>query len=78
MAYSRISTFKTIEQFQARLDELHLQLPLDEHVHSGDKSVLAQPLVSRGGLIGNRFCILPMEGWDGTADGKPTELTKCR
>jgi len=25
--------------------------------------------------IGNRFCILPMEGWDGTPDGEPTSLT---
>ena len=25
--------------------------------------------------VGNRFCILPMEGWDGTADGEPTDLT---
>jgi len=28
--------------------------------------------------IGNRFCILPMEGWDGTTGGKPTELTRRR
>jgi 2,4-dienoyl-CoA reductase-like NADH-dependent reductase (Old Yellow Enzyme family) len=26
---------------------------------------------------GNRWCILPMEGWDGTLDGRPTDLT-CR
>ncbi|WP_332913633.1 hypothetical protein [Algoriphagus boritolerans] len=24
------------------------------------------------------MCILPMEGWDGTTDGRPTELTKRR
>ena len=28
--------------------------------------------------VGNRFCVLPMEGWDGTADGRPTELTTRR
>ncbi|HMY74262.1 MAG TPA: NADH:flavin oxidoreductase, partial [Blastocatellia bacterium] len=28
--------------------------------------------------IGNRFSILPMEGWDGTPDGKPSELTLRR
>ncbi len=39
---------------------------------------LAQPLISRAGHIGNRFCILPMEGWDGTSDGKPTDLTRRR
>ncbi|MGI9474801.1 MAG: NADH:flavin oxidoreductase, partial [Rubripirellula sp.] len=31
-----------------------------------------------GCTIGNRFCILPMEGWDGTRAGKPTELTRRR
>jgi 2,4-dienoyl-CoA reductase-like NADH-dependent reductase (Old Yellow Enzyme family) len=25
--------------------------------------------------VGNRFCVLPMEGWDGTRDGEPSELT---
>ena len=25
--------------------------------------------------VGNRFCILPMEGWDGTPQGEPSELT---
>ena len=28
--------------------------------------------------VGNRFCILPMEGWDGTTDGEPSELTARR
>lgn len=28
--------------------------------------------------IGNRFAILPMEGWDGTLDGRSTELTVRR
>ena len=28
-----------------------------------------------GFVIGNRFCIQPMEGWDGTSDGRPTEFT---
>src|SRR5262249_26071268 len=26
----------------------------------------------------NRFAILPMEGWDGTPDGRPTDLTRQR
>ena len=28
-----------------------------------------------GRRVGNRFCILPMEGWDGTTTGEPSELT---
>jgi 2,4-dienoyl-CoA reductase-like NADH-dependent reductase (Old Yellow Enzyme family) len=27
---------------------------------------------------GNRFCVLPMEGWDGTPEGEPSELTRRR
>ena len=45
---------------------------------SGDQSPLAAPIRHDRGTIGNRFCILPMEGWDGTQDGKPTELTRRR
>jgi 2,4-dienoyl-CoA reductase-like NADH-dependent reductase (Old Yellow Enzyme family) len=32
-------------------------------------------LVRNGITIGNRIAVQPMEGWDGTPDGKPTELT---
>ena len=28
--------------------------------------------------MGNRFCILPMEGWDGTREGAPSDLTTRR
>ena len=34
---------------------------------------------SRGRItLGNRFTILPMEGWDGSPDGAPTELVRRR
>ena len=78
MTYPRISSFKTVDQFRSRLSELQLELPIDEEIGTGPESILGQPLVSKAGLIGNRFCILPMEGWDGTTDGKPTELTRRR
>ncbi|MCO8124794.1 NADH:flavin oxidoreductase [Stieleria sp. TO1_6] len=76
--YPRIASLKTFDDFQQRLDALGLELPADESVQSGPDSPLAQ--TSRVGslTIGNRFCILPMEGWDGTTDGKPTELTRRR
>jgi 2,4-dienoyl-CoA reductase-like NADH-dependent reductase (Old Yellow Enzyme family) len=78
MAYPRVSTFKTAAQFRERLQELNLNLPFDETVQSGPESILEQPLNSVCGLIGNRWCILPMEGWDGTTDGRPTDLTRRR
>ncbi|NLE46084.1 MAG: NADH:flavin oxidoreductase [Chloroflexi bacterium] len=45
----------------------------------GDDSPLARPYrLADGRVIGNRFCIQPMEGWDGTRDGKPSALTLRR
>jgi NADPH2 dehydrogenase len=78
MAFPRIASFKSHADFVSRLSELGLDLPCDETVLSGGESPLAQPIVLDGNTIGNRFCILPMEGWDGTTDGKPTELTRRR
>lgn len=78
MSFPRVSTFKTIEQFRHRLAELQIDLPVEESVSSQPDSPLAMPINSSAGPIGNRFCILPMEGWDGTTDGRPTDLTRRR
>ncbi|TWU33022.1 oxidoreductase [Novipirellula artificiosorum] len=78
MAYPRIASFKSHEDFTGRLKELGLDLPSDAEVQSGDDSPLGQTITLKSGKVGNRFCILPMEGWDGTSDGKPTELTRRR
>ena len=75
MAYPRIASFKSHADFAGRLAELGINLPSDASLLSGQDSPLAQPILLDGFTIGNRFCILPMEGWDGTKDGKPTELT---
>ena len=45
---------------------------------AGAGSTLWQPIDSGAGVIGNRWTILPMEGWDGEADGTPTDLTRRR
>jgi 2,4-dienoyl-CoA reductase-like NADH-dependent reductase (Old Yellow Enzyme family) len=66
---------KSNGEFLAALKELDIEIPFDEEVISGDESPLAQPVVlSNGFKIGNRFCVHPMEGWDGETDGNPTEL----
>ncbi|MBL8818773.1 MAG: NADH:flavin oxidoreductase [Planctomyces sp.] len=78
MSYPRVATFKTAEEFLERLAELEIDLPLDPVLPEGSANALAAPLTSTAGKIGNRFCILPMEGWDGTTDGQPTDLTRRR
>jgi 2,4-dienoyl-CoA reductase-like NADH-dependent reductase (Old Yellow Enzyme family) len=78
MAFPRLASFRTAAEFRARLAELEIDLPFDEAVESGAEAPLARPYHRSRGIIGNRFAILPMEGWDGTADGKPSDLTRRR
>lgn len=78
MSYPRVSSLKTMEQFRERLAELGITLPLDDVLETGGEAPLARPLSWQGGVIGNRFCILPMEGWDGETDGRASELTQRR
>ena len=79
MNYRRIASLKTLAEFQNYLTRLGLHLPCDAAVESGADSPLAQACTLEHGFkIGNRFCILPMEGWDGTAEGRPSEATLRR
>ncbi len=78
MTYPRIASLKDHADFVGHLSSLGINLPCDASVEKGDASPLAAPIQVGGHRIGNRFCILPMEGWDGTSDGKPTELTRRR
>jgi 2,4-dienoyl-CoA reductase-like NADH-dependent reductase (Old Yellow Enzyme family) len=72
-------SFKTPDAFLKHLGSLSLTLPFDASVVPAPEGPLAQPYrLADGRRIGNRFCIQPMEGWDGTTDGKPTDLTVRR
>ncbi|MDG1276550.1 MAG: NADH:flavin oxidoreductase [Algoriphagus sp.] len=77
--FPRIAQLKTAEQFRNHLKEQEIKLGFDEELIPGNDSPFAKGHQLRSGKkIGNSFCILPMEGWDGTTDGKPSELTKRR
>jgi NADPH2 dehydrogenase len=78
MKIQRIAQLRTAEQFRNHVASLGLDLECDETVASGPHAPLAQPLHHRQRLVGNRFAVLPMEGWDGTSDGRPSELTRRR
>ncbi len=78
MTFPRVSALKTAADFRSRLAGLGVDLPFDETVEAGPDAPLAAPYRRPRGVIGNRFAILPMEGWDGTADGRPTDLTRRR
>ena len=71
----RLGTVKDVARFQEHIHSLGLAIPCDSELQAGTDSPLAQPL-SRGGIkIGNRIAVHPMEGWDGTADGSPSDHT---
>jgi 2,4-dienoyl-CoA reductase-like NADH-dependent reductase (Old Yellow Enzyme family) len=78
MSYPRIATFKSVEAFRARLRALGLSIGCEDRIETAPESPLAQPLEADGFRIGNRFVIHPMEGWDGEADGRPSELVRRR
>ena len=77
--FPRMAQLKTTADLRTYLDKNEIGLPFDEALLLPDESPFnrAIPLKS-GKTIGNSLCILPMEGWDGTADGRPSEFTKNR
>jgi 2,4-dienoyl-CoA reductase-like NADH-dependent reductase (Old Yellow Enzyme family) len=76
--FPRLNQFETVAPFRARLAELGLELPCDEAILTAADSPLAAPMTADGLRCGNRWCIHPMEGWDGTHDGLPSEHTVRR
>lgn len=80
--YPRIAQLRTAEQFSKHIQLLGISLDFDSELLPASRSPLAKPfqlsLANHQLTLSNRFCILPMEGWDGTTDGKPSELTVRR
>jgi NADPH2 dehydrogenase len=73
--YAHIARMKTIAEFQDYVDSQGVKIPIDSEIVPAPSGALAQPDVLKDGKkIGNRFCVQPMEGWDGTTDGRPTDL----
>jgi NADPH2 dehydrogenase len=75
MGYIKIAALTGVVEFIAALGKLGVPILCDGEVLSGSDSPLAQPLTADGFTIGNRFTVQPMEGWDGTRDGRPSEMT---
>ncbi len=73
--YRRVASLKTADDFARHVEQLGIELHFDREMQTGGDAPLAQSYQLGDFKIGNRFCILPMEGWDGTEDGKPSDLT---
>src|SRR2546423_6200254 len=64
---AQVRTLRTAQQFLEHLAALGIALPFDADMRADGP--LAAPLDVFDRTAGNRFAILPMEGWDGTDDG---------
>jgi NADPH2 dehydrogenase len=77
-AILRLGSVKDPLRFQEHLRSLQVAVPCDLELAPTADSPFLHPL-QRGGIkIGNRIAINPMEGWDATPDGNPSELTYRR
>ena len=81
--WPRVAALRTPAALRARLEELGWPLPCDDAALAAPDSPLARPLAlgemnGRAQTAANRFVVQPMEGWDGTPDGRPTALTERR
>jgi len=76
--YVKIPSLGGVEAFRAHVRSLGLELPCDDAIMTAPASPLAQPCEVGAFVVGNRWCIHPMEGWDGSADGRPTEAVRRR
>jgi 2,4-dienoyl-CoA reductase-like NADH-dependent reductase (Old Yellow Enzyme family) len=76
--FPRIAALKTAARFRAHLATSGIGIEFDDALAPAAESPLGAPIDVDGVRIGNRFCVLPMEGWDGTLDGKPSEHTRRR
>jgi 2,4-dienoyl-CoA reductase-like NADH-dependent reductase (Old Yellow Enzyme family) len=73
--YRRVASLKSPAELRLYASSVSAAIPCEETLLAAPESPLAQPLTVHDRTIGNRFAILPMEGWDGTVDGRPSDLT---
>lgn len=77
-AFPRMAALKNAAAFRAHLETSGIRLGFDDALAPAAESPLGAAIDVDGVRIGNRFCVLPMEGWDGTLDGQPSEHTRRR
>lgn len=77
--FPRMAQLKTAADLRNYLDKNGIDLPFDETLLPPNESPFSRPIALKSGkTIGNSLCILPMEGWDGTTDGRPSDYTRNR
>ena len=79
VTFPKVAQLKSPQALRERLAQLGSELPVDDTALSEQEgSPLAAGFQFGRHQVGNRWCIHPMEGWDGEFDGSPSELTLRR
>jgi NADPH2 dehydrogenase len=77
--FPRMAQLKTAADLRNYLEKNDIDLPFDDVLLPPTESPFNRSLQLKSGkVIGNSLCILPMEGWDGTTGGRPTDFTRNR
>ena len=79
--WTQVKKLDSVAAFREHCASLGIEIRIDDAVDPA--GVLAAPVEISDGAAGtttapNRFAVLPMEGWDGTTDGRPTDLVRRR
>ena len=79
--WTQVKNLATVAALRNHLESLGVEIPLDDEVDPAGS--LARSLTISDGSMGtktapNRWAVLPMEGWDGEADGRPSDLVRRR
>lgn len=77
----QVKNLASVAALRSHLEDLGVEIPMDDKVDPS--GALAQPLAITDGSAGtmtapNRWAVLPMEGWDGEDDGRPSDLVRRR
>ncbi len=79
--WTQVKKLDSVAAFRRHCADLGVEVPIADAVDPNGS--LAQPVEiddGDGGVLiaPNRFAVLPMEGWDATTDGRPTDLVRRR
>ena len=79
--WTQVKKLTSIEKLRGHLSNLGVEISMDDEVDPA--GALAQSMTITDGSAGsktapNRWAVLPMEGWDGEADGRPSDLVRRR
>ena len=76
--FRKVTEFPSPEAFAAYVQSEGFHIGLASQIPSDGSAALAQKCDYAGRTLGNRWAILPMEGWDCQDDGTPSDFTRRR